>query len=299
MRDALLRDLASLPHKINMTVDTRLAAPMLNGECIEIKHHQNIWDIWSNIMQEADALILIAPESNGILLKLTQMASRYKALILGCKEKEIAVFSDKMATYLALKAADIATIDSYALNEIKALTESRYIVKPIDGAGCSETYFFACLKDLSRWLVNSADDTKQGYIVQPFIEGIAASISCLMQKGVVYVLSCNQQLISFEHNQLQFNGCLINGMQAHWPLFEQLANQVAAAFPHLAGYVGIDVILSNNKLLIVEINPRITTSYAGLSEATGLNVTALLMNSFNNPSFKMPTIQRNLVAIHV
>lgn len=299
MRDALLRDLANLPYKINMTVDVRLAMPMLNSEWFEIKHHQNVWDIWLSIMQEADALILIAPESDGILLKLTKMASQHKALILGCKEADVALFGDKMATYLALKAAGIATIDSYLLNTVTTFAESKYIVKPIDGAGCSETYFFACQKDLSNWLKNTIKDKKEGYIIQPFMEGTAASISCLMQKGSAYMLSCNEQFISVEHNQLTFNGCLINGMQAYSSMLEQLANQVAAAFPQLAGYVGIDVILSNNKLYIVEINPRITTSYAGLSEATGLNVTALLIDSFNNPSFKMPTTEHNLVTIHV
>ena len=298
MRDALLRDLASLPYKINITIDARLALPRLMSECVEIKQHQNVWAVWSNIMQEADAILLIAPESDDILLKLTKMASQHKALILGCKEADVALFGDKMATYLALKAAGIATVPTYLLNAVTVLDAGCYIVKPIDGAGCNQTHFFASQKDLSIWLKSTATDKKQGFIVQPFIEGTAASISCLMQKGSAYMLSCNQQFISFEHNQLTFNGCLINGMQEYWIMFEQITNQVAAAFPHLAGYIGIDVIVRDNNILVVEINPRITTSYAGLSEATGLNVTALLIDSFNNASFKMPAIQRNLVAIH-
>jgi predicted ATP-grasp superfamily ATP-dependent carboligase len=59
------------------------------------------------------------------------------------------------------------------------------------------------------------------------------------------------------------------------------------------------VIVDGDEIIVVEINPRLTTSYAGLRAATGQNVTELLINSFVNTNFKMPTLQREQVTIHV
>jgi len=112
-------------------------------------------------------------------------------------------------------------------------------------------------------------------------------------------------MIDINHHTLSFKGVIINGMRTHWQAFEQLANQVAAAFPDLAGYVGIDVIIDINEdlgcdeIILVEINPRLTTSYAGLCEATGANPAELIINTLINPDFIWPTIQQNMVSLYV
>ncbi|MEE9396862.1 MAG: ATP-grasp domain-containing protein, partial [Methylococcales bacterium] len=51
----------------------------------------------------------------------------------------------------------------------------------------------------------------------------------------------------------------------------ELANGVAATFPGLWGYVGVDFLFADNQLLVLEVNPRLTTSYAGLSQTIGYN----------------------------
>jgi predicted ATP-grasp superfamily ATP-dependent carboligase len=54
---------------------------------------------------------------------------------------------------------------------------------------------------------------------------------------------------------------------------ENLTKEIAEALPGLWGYVGIDFI-ENHELgpLVLEINPRLTSSYAGIRQATGINV---------------------------
>ena len=46
--------------------------------------------------------------------------------------------------------------------------------------------------------------------------------------------------------------------------------------PGLIGFVGIDILINYNKIYIVEINPRLTTSYVGLYETIGCNMIDLL-----------------------
>jgi len=91
-------------------------------------------------------------------------------------------------------------------------------------------------------------------------------------------------------------------MRDFWHEFELFAQKIAAICTDLNGYVGIDVIVdtqNDNQITVVEINPRLTTSYAGLAEATGENPAELIMNTLTQPDFIWPELQRNIVSIHV
>jgi predicted ATP-grasp superfamily ATP-dependent carboligase len=56
-----------------------------------------------------------------------------------------------------------------------------------------------------------------------------------------------------------------------------LAVGVAEAIPGLWGYAGIDLIETPEQILVLEINPRLTTSFAGLNTALGINVAGLVL----------------------
>jgi predicted ATP-grasp superfamily ATP-dependent carboligase len=69
--------------------------------------------------------------------------------------------------------------------------------------------------------------------------------------------------------------------------------------PDAVGCIGIDVIVDNknDKIYVVEINPRLTTSYIGLHEAIGYNPAKIILECINEAKFIMPIIQRNVVEI--
>ncbi len=300
MRDALLRDLSSLPYEIVTTIDARLTPP---EHCLsqKVRADDDIWQIWQTQIKQADAVFLIAPETDGVLHYLTQMASLQTKLVLGCGLDSILTTSDKMATYLALKLAGIKTINTFTAaywTQHEALNEqATWVAKPNDGAGCEAVMCFDNAENLMHWL---AQNKKQNaYIVQPFQAGTSASIACVMHQGKAQVLSCNTQIINIENHTLSFKGVIVNGMRDHWQAFESVANQIAAAFPSLAGYVGIDVIVHEGKVFVVEINPRLTTSYGGLRNAIGQNPAELIIKTLTQPDFKWPKLQQNVVTIRV
>ena len=73
--------------------------------------------------------------------------------------------------------------------------------------------------------------------------------------------------------------------------FADLARRVAAAVPELWGYAGIDLILTEAGLHVLEINPRLTSSYAGLRSALGGNPTASVLELWRSgrlPDNRMP-----------
>jgi predicted ATP-grasp superfamily ATP-dependent carboligase len=46
----------------------------------------------------------------------------------------------------------------------------------------------------------------------------------------------------------------------------------------LWGYVGVDLVLTGDGPVVLEINPRLTTSYCALRPALGLNTAALVLD---------------------
>ncbi len=296
MRDALLRDLSQLLCEISITVDARLAAPVLAYSAVIVNQNVDVWPVWEQQIRAADAVWLIAPETDGLLKKLTELAVKYKKTIFGCGLKSIEIATSKLATCEALQRAGIATIPTFTLKNWPK-GEGAWLAKPDDGAGCDETFFFKNSDDLADW--EAAWNKAGSHVIQPFQAGKAASISCVMQDGKAQILSCNAQNIAIKNNQLSYHGSIVNGMREHWTAFEIVANQVAQALPDLAGYVGIDVMVLEGKTIVVEINPRLTTSYCGLAEATGANPAELIINTLTQENYQWPKLQQNIVKAYV
>ncbi|MBS7633086.1 ATP-grasp domain-containing protein, partial [Candidatus Bathyarchaeota archaeon] len=49
------------------------------------------------------------------------------------------------------------------------------------------------------------------------------------------------------------------------------AEKAVSIFKGFRGYLGIDVVLAKDKAYLIEINPRLTTSYVGLRKVIGYN----------------------------
>ena len=79
-------------------------------------------------------------------------------------------------------------------------------------------------------------------------------------------------------------------------LTSSTCNPFLAAIPELWGIIGVDIIDSKNGLQVLEVNPRITTSYVGLKESTGLNPAALVLDLVDG---RMPPADQILNALVV
>ena len=49
--------------------------------------------------------------------------------------------------------------------------------------------------------------------------------------------------------------------------------------PGLFGYIGIDLIISGNQIYVIEINPRLTTSFAAIYRTFGINLLDLIVEN--------------------
>ena len=50
------------------------------------------------------------------------------------------------------------------------------------------------------------------------------------------------------------------------------ACRIVQAIPGLFGYFGVDLAMTATGPVVIEVNPRLTTSYVGLAAALGVNV---------------------------
>jgi predicted ATP-grasp superfamily ATP-dependent carboligase len=292
MLGALLADLLQVSDvEITTTRDPRL--PKL-GLPVRVEIAQeNILEHWSGCIAEADAVWPIAPESDGMLERISAMAADRK--LLGCGPIAVRLAASKRATARCLEKAGIAVVPTWLTSEFKPET-GHFVVKPDDGVGCEGSRVFDSADALLHWMPGK--DTT--HVIQPWLAGEPASLSMICRNGRAQLLSCNRQLIEIRNGEIHYRGSLLNGFAQHWPEFEQLAAQVAAAIPELAGYVGVDVMVDQGRLTVLEINPRLTTSYVGLHQATGLNPAGLVLDLlYNDRMIESNKIQRNLIQVNV
>ncbi len=67
----------------------------------------------------------------------------------------------------------------------------------------------------------------------------------------------------------------------HWLKQEafKIAEKVTETFSDLKGYVGVDFVFTEHKPFVVDLNPRLTTSYIGLRKVARFNVAEALVNA--------------------
>jgi len=297
MRNAVLQDLSRIENlNVTVTCDVRVSIP-LNVECVSIEPGQDVWSIWQDCMQEADLVWLVAPETDGILEKLALMAESLGKSILGCSSSAIKVAANKWDTYQLLKAFDISTPITFKYTNFPRGQSGPWVAKLIDGVACENSRYFDSEDELIGWM----QDKQDSHIIQQYQLGTAASFSMLCYSGKAVMLSCNQQKMDLQDGQFRYAGSVVNGMLEHLNAFQELATKIVTALPGLAGFVGVDLIAHHDgdawRYAVLEINPRLTTSYVGLHQACGLNPARLILDMFYNDCLHVPTISFNKVDV--
>lgn len=272
MLRALVDDLTALPGiEVTVTRDYRLS-PALPAN-VRVVPAGGFDDVFRQAVQECDAVWPIAPEIDGILLGITQKVVTHGRTLLGCRADAVRIAASKRATALALAQTGIPVAAAYSsVDEVPA---GGIVVKPDDGAGSQDTFFFEDRVKLKKWLRTHASPN---WIYQPYIRGEARSLSLLCCEGRARLLSCNRQKIALEDGVFRFDGVTVSAIDDDDGRYAALAGDIARALPGLWGYCGVDFIESDAGPIVIEINPRLTTAYAGLRRAIGGNPAQLVLD---------------------
>lgn len=280
MLGALVKDVAALGGIDIVSVrDARLGPVAPAGSCRVIHVAEDPWDVWRNAIEEVDAVWPIAPETGGALQRLSELVLRAGRVLIGSRPAAVSLTMSKLATVERLAACGVPVVPTVHALEIARRglpeTENGWVVKPDDGAGAEGTRCFRHADELRQALATASG--AGNLVVQPFVPGVAASMSVLCRDGRARLLSCNLQHIVVENEAFRFRGCMVGGYEQRRLICEQLAAAIAAAVPDLWGYVGIDFVDGGSGPLVLEVNPRLTTSYVGLRQAIGVNPAGLVL----------------------
>ena len=274
MLRALLDDLTPLPGvRVLASRDPRLP-PLARVGVIVPAPGEGALELYARGARAGDAAWPIAPETEGALERLTRETLHLGKILLGSRPGAVRLTASKHATALALRAAGVPTVPTFRGGDPVPAMPGPWIVKPDDGAGSDGAVI------VPDW--RAARDRlamRSGRLVaQPWIEGCALSLSLLCCEGRAQLLSCNRQQVRIADGRPALAGITVNGVADRGGRLAELAERISVAIPGLWGYVGVDLVLAEEGPVVLEINPRLTTSYCGLRRALGINTAAMVLD---------------------
>lgn len=264
---SLLRDLAELPGIECFSSRDPRFPPLPGVESITAEPGEAPFDLYRRGLESADAAWPTAPETAFSLEELGRLTLTADRILLGTHPDTVRLTGSKLWTSAHLSSCGIPAVPTFQPGDAIPALPGRWVVKPDDGAGAEDTQVVGDAKVARQRLEQKGDR----YVAQPWIEGKPLSLSLLCADGKTRLLACNRQHVGISDGTVMLKGISVNGAASLTPLLSPLANQIAAAIPLLWGHAGVDLILSENGPVVLEINPRLTTSYCGLRRAFSQN----------------------------
>lgn len=284
MRNAMLADLCALPGlRVACVVGSKddASRPEVAGvEPLVARPGEPHADLLRRAAQDGAWVWAVAPETDGELQALARAVPARQWL--GCTPEAIALAASKSATRRHLAAHGIA------VPEAPPHAPGPWVVKPDDGAGATDTRrhasFAAAQADAQQRVSHGATCT-----LEPWVDGEALSLSLCCRDGSASLLSINRQQIEVDaRGAVHFLGvqaAAIPPGSERGERLARLATQVVQAMPGLRGFVGIDLVWHAQRgPVVIEVNPRLTTAYVGLSERLGFNVAQELLATLGGES---------------
>jgi predicted ATP-grasp superfamily ATP-dependent carboligase len=301
MLRALVEDFSALPGMASSTLihQDLSIPPGLPPSCTVIRcRGREEKPVFFRLARAADWTIVIAPEFDEILLTRCRWVEEAGGRLLGPSSAAVALTGDKIACAAFLRVQGIPTPICVPIGPGADVPRGCYpaVLKPRHGAGSQATFLVERPDDLpSCWNQARAEGWTGETILQPFVPGAAASVALVMGQGSLTALLPAAQVLSAD-GRFRYLGGRVPLAPALAQRCVGLAQRAAASVPGLRGYVGVDLVLgsaedgSNDS--IIEINPRLTTSYVGLRALAQANLAGFLLQAMAGADLP-PPVWRN------
>ena len=273
MRDALADDL--LAHDdVELTVASCEQASRVpaGARAVQPRPGESSFDFVRRHSREHELTWVVAPETDRLLAEIRGIVGAHAWI--GCGAEAIELATRKRATLLRLDHSGIATPLAFE----QAPETKRWVVKPDDGAGAAAMRLHV---DAGQALADWSERSRTGAptAIEPWVEGQALSVSLLCRSTRAELLSINRQHLDVDASgTVRFKGVEPNAIplaDRRAKALAQFAARVHRAMPGLRGFVGIDLVWHATRgPVAIEVNPRVTCAYVGLSSALGRNLAA-------------------------
>jgi tyramine---L-glutamate ligase len=303
MLTALLEDLAAIGgHEIVTTIDPRFALAAPEGVDTVMLGAGKARDAarLEALITAADAVWIIAPESDRCLERLAAAVERRGKMLIGCGSLAVRRASDKAALPRLLAAVGVRHPETAVCRRDADLGHAArsigypVVVKPARGAGCGGVGLARDGAALHRRVAAARRESGSGpLLLQRYVPGVAASVSLVADGTRAVPLALNAQSIraaasfSYEGGATPLDHPLAAAAM-------DAARRTCEALPDVRGYVGVDLVLTETEAVVIEVNPRLTTGYLGVRAAIGGNIAAMAIAACGGALPARPRIRRSV-----
>jgi hypothetical protein len=239
--------------------------------CYPVRTAEQEAELFDRLASQSDWTVLIAPELGNRLADRCRRVAALGGRLLGPEPPLVEIASDKQRTAEVLAAAGVRVPPGIALRPTDPLpADFPYpaVLKPRWGAGSQS------VRRIDRF---PAKDLPAVEIACPsrlerYCPGLPVSVAFLCGPASRFpLIPCRQHLSQDGRFEYQGGSLPLEPTLARRAV--RLAEAAIAALPRPTGYLGVDLVLGSHPSgeddAVIEINPRLTTSYVGLRAAAG------------------------------
>ena len=295
MLRSLIADFKAAGHHVVTLLDSRIAKfnPPLEADCLmPVFAAHEVHELIRRNAASADVAYVVAPESGGVLQSLLEIVEQTGAASLNCAASTIGKVADKAVLHEFLNTLGVPQPKTLVFDadataeEIKQVVkgELRFplIFKPSSDVSCgglsivrSEQQIVVAIDKIKRECLSEL------FLVQEFIRGAAVSVSVISTGEEAMPISLNRQDIALKtpDSASSYRGGLVPFEHPLRSKVFAVAEKIVKSFLGLRGYVGVDLVLTDDEAFAIEVNPRLTTSYIGLRRVVNFNPADAIVNA--------------------
>ena len=287
MLRAIVSDFARLPGcRVITTLDEKCPGLEVVGvEEHRVSSPQEEQEVFFKLVSASDACLAIAPELGDALTERCRVVEGIDGVQLLNPTAEVTrLCSDKLALARKLEHAHIPTISTSELGDLLQgeILTGPVVVKPRFGAGSQGVRLFESIDLAIEADLDGPTSDVEDWIQQPFVRGLAISAGVLFQPDDerFEVLPIATQRLSGD-GTFAYQGGAVPLETGEAARVRDLVESACRQLTGLRGYIGFDLIVPEARAdnpVIVEINPRLTTSYLGYRQLTEENLAARMLD---------------------
>lgn len=268
------------PVPVVTTWDVRRGTPHLPADEVVPIDPSSYHEELARVARRCGAAVVIAPETGGELERVTALLEDDGVVVVGSPAAAVAAAADKALCMRALTDAGVPCPASTVTSSGAAVMDAHrmgypVVLKPRLGAGCERVALVSTEADLCAVLATSGLQREASFLLQEYVDGDAVSVSLLVADGRATLLGVNASDV-LPGAPFEYRGGVAGIEHPRRAALLAVARAAVGALSGLRGYVGVDLVVAGDECVVIEVNPRITTSYVGLRRVLPVNLAGLL-----------------------
>lgn len=300
MLKAILSDLREVNGiDVDYLINPKLDLNINEFNQIQLDHNLTGWLKDNAYMY--DYAIFIAPEDNYIQYEISKILEDNHVKIVGSTSQASYICTSKHRTYehvdnvLKIPSLKISLTRNFSYDEISQFIRKyeTCIIKPDNMTSSDFIYKISTTDEFSEIIKIYEKHEVYDVIIQQYINGKSISVSIINSPSYFNCLCINTQEIIDENHKISYHGCKTPIQHPLECEIIKVSEKITKQLKGLNGFFGIDYIICDDKIYLVEINSRITTPYIVLSDIADKNLIECVIDSVVNDNLNLVNFSKH------